>query len=280
MKMFKKITIVGVGLIGGSIGLAARKKKLANKVVGVCRRKSSLRKALKFKTVDKATLNLKEGVRGADLVIIAAPLGKVIGLAKKAAKFMRKGAILTDVGSTKRYIVWEIEKCASRKVNFIGCHPMAGSEKSGAENASSNMFNNAALIITKTKNTNRNSLGRLKRFWKKLGCQVFVIQPGKHDLNVSLASYLPHAVSSALTVSQVKDSLKFAAGSLKDATRVSSSDPELWKDIFLSSREPVLKSIGVFSRNLKKLENAIKKKDGKAIKTILSKAKNIRDSVR
>lgn len=238
-----------------------------------------MQKALKFKAVDGATLNLKRGIADADLVIIATPVGRIIDMARSSVKFMKKGAILTDVGSTKKHIVENIEKFADKKVNFIGTHPMAGSEKSGVENATSDIFNNALLIITKTKKTNRNSLARLKKFWKSLGCLVFVLSPQKHDKDVSLVSYLPHVVSSALVVSQIKDSLKLAAGSFKDMTRVSSSDPKLWKEILLSSPDSVLKSVKLFSINLALLQKAVAKRDEKVVKKFLERAKQIRDSV-
>jgi len=277
--MFKKIAIVGVGLIGGSIGLAVKKKRLAKEVIGVTRRESSRQKALKFKAVDKATLNLKEAVKDADLVIIASPVGKITDLARASLKFMKKGAILTDVGSTKKHVVRKIEKFANKKVHFIGTHPMADSEKTGVENATSLIFDKAPLIIAKTKNTDKKALARVRRFWENLGCRTFVLSPEKHDMHVSLASYLPHVVSFALSASQTKDSLKFVAASFKDITRVSSSDPELWKDIFLSARPSVLKSIRVFSKSLKALEKAIRKKDAHAVRRFLSKAKSIRDGI-
>jgi prephenate dehydrogenase len=277
--MFKKITIVGVGLIGGSIGLAVKKKKLAGEVIGVARRESSRKKALKFKAVDKATLDLAGAVKDADLVIIASPVGKIADLAHAALKFMKKGAILTDVGSTKRDIVRQVEKFANKKVHFVGAHPMAGSEKTGVENATPFIFERAPLIITKTKNTNKRALRRVRAFWGRLGCRTFVISPQKHDVDISLASYLPHVVSFALSSSGTKDSLKFAASSLKDMTRVSASSPELWKDILLSAGPSVLESIRVFSGQLKTLEKAIRQKDKEKVKEFLTKAKRMREKL-
>ncbi len=277
--MFNKITIVGVGLIGGSIGLACKKRRLAKKVIGVCRRESSRRKALKFKAVDKATLNLEEAVTGADLVIIASPVGKIVELAAKCVKFMGKGAILTDVGSSKERIVREIEKIVLTKTNFAGSHPMAGSDKSGVECAKAGIFENNPVIITKTKKTDKKSLAILARFWKKLGARVFVLSPAKHDRDVALVSYLPHALSYTLAGLQTKDSVKLAGGSLRDMTRVSSSDPELWKDIFLSSRAPLLGSIRAFSRDLKKLEKSVRKGNAKEVIRFLTAAKKVRDSI-
>ena len=279
MKMFKKVAIVGIGLMGGSIGLAIRKKRVADIVVGVSRRKSSMNKAIRFKTVHKATLNIKDAVKDADLVIIASPVGKIADLAGKAVKFMKKNAILTDVGSVKEKIVKKAEKIAKGKVRFIGSHPMAGSDKQGSENASENIFDKAALIVTKTKNTDKEALKTLIKFWKKLGCNVFILSPDVHDELISLASYLPHAVSFALAASQKGDSFKLAGGSLRDTTRVALSDPDLWSDIFLSASGPSIRAIRKFSMNLKILEKAIGKKDKNGIKRFLKKSGNLRDLI-
>ncbi|MFH1380923.1 MAG: prephenate dehydrogenase [Candidatus Omnitrophota bacterium] len=279
--MFNKIAIVGVGLIGGSIGLAVRKQKLAGSVVGICRRECSRLEAIKNKAVDRATLDLKAGIKNADLVILAVPVGRILGLSIECLKHMKEGAILTDVGSTKKNIITVLEKSASgRKVNVIGSHPMAGSDRSGVENASGNLFNGATLILTKTKNTDGKSILRLEKFWKGLGSRVLILSPEKHDKDASLASYLPHIVSFVLSSSQTKDSLKFAAGSLKDTTRVAASDTDLWTDIFLSAREQSLNSIDIFVKNLKKLKSAILKKDKNAIKKFLIKAKKIRSKIK
>lgn len=278
--MFKKVAIIGVGLIGGSIGLAVKKKKLAQNVIGVARRRSTLRKALRLKSVDAATLSIKKAVEKADLVIIASPVDKIVHLAGECVKFMKKGAILTDVGSTKSFIVYGIEKIARGKVNFIGSHPMAGSEKNGVEHADANLFDKAPLIMTRTKNTDVKSLGKLKRFWMALGCRNLIMSPAKHDYIVSKASYLPHAVSLALTLSQTGDSMKIAAGSLKDATRVSSSDPKLWSDIFLSARKPIIKSIRDFMNKLTVLDKAVRGKDRARLRRLLDKAKRSRDRIR
>jgi len=279
MKMFNKITIVGVGLIGGAIGLAVKRKKLAREVIGVSRREISRRNALKFKAVDKSTLNMAEGVKDADLVIVAAPVGKIVPLALKCAGFMKKGAILTEVGSAKERAVREIEKRLPQGINFVGSHPMAGSDRQGVHNASHGIFNNAALILTKTKKTDAKSITRLKKFWKALGCRVLTLSPERHDSLVSLSSYLPHAVSFALSFSQTKNSLKLSGGSLRDTTRVSLSDAELWSDIFLAASEPLLKSIKLFQKNLNTLKKAVIKNDKKTLVRFLGNAKKISEKL-
>jgi len=156
---------------------------------------------------------------------------------------------------------------------------MAGSDRSSVENASSSLFEGATIILTKTKSTNKKAIKSLEKFWKQLGSRVITLSPEKHDKDASLASYLPHIVSFALSLSQTDNSIKLAAGSLKSTTRVASSDTDLWKDIFLSARGPLLKSINSFSKNVKILEKAIKKKDRKSLKRFLDKAKKIRSKI-
>lgn len=277
--MFKKITIVGVGLIGGSVGLAVRKKRLARTVVGICRRRSSAQKAVTTKAVGSVTLDIKKGLQGADLVLIAAPIGKTTLLAKKCSRYMEKGAILTDIASAKNKIVQKIEKDISGKVKFVGAHPMAGSENSGVKCARSDLFKDAPVIITQTKRTSKRALSKVKRFWIALGAKTFVLSPDRHDRLVSLVSHLPHAASALLVLSQDKNSLKFSAGGFKDITRISSSDPGMWADIFLAADKDLLKSISAFSGKLKAFEKAVKKKDRKALINLLTKAKKIRDSI-
>jgi len=238
-----------------------------------------MQRAIRSKSVDRATLDLPEAVRGADLVIIASPVGKIVGLAGICVKFMKKSAILTDVGSSKKRIVRAIEKLSFKKTNFVGAHPMAGSDKSGVESAKANIFKGAVVVLTRTAGTDRRSLSRLGRFWKSLGARVLVLSPEKHDERASLASYLPHAASYALSLTQNGRSVKLAAGSLKDTTRVASSDPELWKDIFLLSREHTLSAIASFMRNLEKLKRAIKRRDEKTILKLLRRAKKVTDGI-
>jgi len=279
MKLFKRVVIIGVGLIGGSIGLDIKKKKLAREVIGVARRESSRKKALKYKTVDRATLDLKSAVSSADLVIIATPLGSIAKIAHLSAKYMKKGAILSDVGSTKRVIVEKIEKIVKNNIFFVGSHPMAGSDESGPRNASSDLFKGAPLILTRTKKTNPKALNKIRKFWNKLGSRVTLLSPKKHDELVSLVSYLPHAVSCAIVSSQTKDSVKLAAGSFRDTTRVSMSEVTLWKDIFITSASDTLRTLRKFKEKIGELEKALRKKDSKRILSILTKTKYVRKNI-
>lgn len=277
--MFKKITIIGLGLIGGSLALAIKEKKLAKEITGVSRRKSTIDRAIKNKIVDFATLDLKSGVKDSDLVIISTPVLKIAEIAKSIAPFLRKGAILTDAGSTKRCVVKDIEKAKLKDIYFVGSHPIAGSEKSGIKYADKDLFKRACCILTKTKNTDPKAVAMLKKFWGGLGMRVVIMPPDTHDRLLSRISHLPHAVSVSLANSAGKDGLKFAAGGFKDTTRIASGEPELWKDIFFTNRDNLIKDIKILKKELLKIETALKSNNSRAILKLLSRAKSIRDSL-
>lgn len=279
MILFNRVVIIGLGLIGGSLGLVIKDKRLAKEVIGISRRKSTIQKALAMKAVDNVTLDLKKGVKGADLVIIAAPVFKIVSIAKIIAPLLKKGAILTDAGSTKRYIVSNIEKIVPGGLYFVGSHPMAGSEKSGVVHADKNLFKGAFCVLTKTKNTNPTALNKIKRFWSGLGMKVVIMSPKEHDKAVSRISHLPHSVAISLVNSLGQADLRLAAGGLKDTTRIASGEAELWKDIFLTNRENLIKDIRVFRKELSKVEYALKNNGGARLLKILSKAKFTRDTL-
>lgn len=280
MKKFNKIAIIGVGLVGGSIGLAVKKKGLAKEVIGIVRRESSGEKALKFKTVDKVTLNIKEGIGGAELVIIATPVGTIIDIAKEVIKNAKNDMFLTDVGSTKEIIVKEIEKIAPSYIKFVGSHPMAGSEKSGVEYANGSLFDNAVCILTKTKNTDEKVFDAIKNFWEGLGCSLRVLSPRDHDNFIAFVSHLPHVAAVALTIAAHPDSLEYASTGFKDTTRIASSNPDLWQDIFQSNKDALSRSLYDYRMTLEGIERAIKENDTKALMEFLKKAKDIRDSIK
>ncbi len=246
--LFNKICIVGVGLIGGSLGIAIKKRKLAKLVVGVVRRARTAKEAMKRKAIDVATFRLKEGVRNADLVILSAPVSAIIRHLKEIAPVLKKNALVIDVGSSKQ----EIEKVAKKYLRgrvFVGCHPMAGSEKCGIEFADGNLFEGSICFMTQ-KNA------KVETFWKKLGSRPLKIDPDRHDAWVAQSSHLPHALSFSLF--QSVNSKYAASPSLKDMGRLAKSDPELWTDIFLSNRSAVLKALSKFKKNLAVFEKNLR----------------------
>ena len=278
--IFKKVTIIGLGLIGGSLALAIKEKKLAKEIIGVSRRKSTIDQAIKKKIVDFATLDLKSGVENSDLVIIAAPVLKITEIAKLVAPFLKKGAILTDAGSTKRYIVKDTEKIASSEgVYFVGSHHIAGSEKSGIKSADRDLFKKTCCIVTRTKNTDPKAMTRLKKFWSSLQMQVVTMTPETHDKLLSRISHLPHAASVSLVNSVDRNNLKFAAGGFRDTTRIASGEPVLWKDIFFTNKDNLIKDIEILKKELSKIQAALKNDDQSCLLKLLGRAKVIRDSL-
>lgn len=277
MRQFNKIAIIGVGLIGGSIGLAIKERKAARQVIGVFRRSSTLRKALRRKAVDKGVMDIAEGVKDADLIIIGSPVRSIPALAWQAARFAKPGAIITDVGSTKAWIVARLEKLLrGSRVSFVGSHPMAGSEKTSVEHARKDLLDGSPCIVTRTANTDRRALAKVTGLWKALGAKVDVMDPGEHDRAVSLISHLPHIVAFSLAGAVPAKALRYAAEGFKDTTRVASSDPELWSDIFLTNRTEVVKSARLFKKYYNSLVTAIAKGDRARTVKALSAARDRR----
>lgn len=274
---FEKIAIIGVGLIGGSIGLAVKKKKLADKVLGVGRRKSSLEKALKKGAVDEITLD-KSKLRDCGLVILATPVGSIIPLVKEILPYLNKGVIVTDVGSTKREIMKEVERILPSSIHFIGAHPLAGREKSGVEFADADLFEDSICFLISGEESKINeSLEKLKDFWIVLGASPIIISSGEHDFLMAGVSHLPHVVSVALanSVSGVnwrgKNITEFAGQGWKDTTRISKGSPEVWADILFSNGEKILLFLEKFSDELALIKNSLSQKNFEALKKILEK---------
>jgi len=279
MKRFRKITIIGVGLIGGSIGLAIKRKRLADEVVGVFRHKSTLSRALKCKAIDRGVSSIRDGVRGADLVIVATPVHSIPAITKEAARYVKKNTIITDVGSTKDWIVANIEKGlgGSTKVFFVGSHPMAGSDHTGVEFARPTLLDKTPCIVTKTAKTNSRALKTIANFWKALGAKVEIMSPASHDKHITMISHLPHLVAFAIAGAVPESDLIYAAEGFKDTTRVASSDPGLWADIFLTNKKKIIDACRMFEAYYKDIIKSLSKDDYTLVVKLLAKAKAKRD---
>ena len=278
-EMFNRIAIIGVGLIGGSIGLAIKKKSLAREVVGVCRHTDSLRRARLIKAIDRGSLNYKDAVKNADLVILAAPIGQIIKIGKKITPYLKEGCLVTDVGSTKFELVRGIERAyARRKIFFVGAHPLAGSEKRGSKFARADLFQGALCILTKTAKTNSSALKAISKFWKGLGSRITVLPARRHDEIVALISHLPHLAAGQL-VKAARGSLAFAASGFFDTTRIASSDAEVWTDTFLTNKGFVLEGLGSYIKNLKTIRDLIRKEDKRKLSAEFRKIKTLRDGL-
>ncbi len=268
MKPFKKVVVVGVGLIGGSLALALKKEHLALSVIGIGRHKESISLAIKNSVIDDGSLDFSIA-EGADLLVFAAPVSSILKLAPSFKKIVNADCIVLDVGSTKEKIVGEL---SSIFPNFIGTHPMAGSEKRGVLNSQVSLFKNSLCIITPTKKTNKDSLKRVSELWDSLGVKVFYLKPKEHDRIISFVSHMPHALAFSLINNVAAKFMKFASNSLKDGTRVAASDPQMWCDIFLTNRENIIKAIGSFQKELEVIKNALKNKDRVKLSEIIKSA--------
>jgi prephenate dehydrogenase len=273
MRLFNKVAIVGTGLIGGSIALAIKKKRLSGEVIGVSRHKKSLLLAKKKGAIDRGSQEI-DIIKDADLLILATPPNTIIDLAPKILKIIGKGCIVTDVGSTKEELVLSLSKIFP---NYVGSHPLAGSEKRGIINADAEIFKNSLCILTPIKNTSKKASKKVNLLWRHLGVKTVLLSPKTHDKILSFTSHLPHSIAFSLINSMPLSYLKFASTGLKDATRIAASDSQLWVDIFLSNRKNMLKTIGLFEDALSGIKLAIQNKDKKQLALMLKKAKNKRD---
>jgi len=271
-KLFFKISIIGTGLIGGSIALAARKKGLAGEIIGICRHDKTMALAKKLKIVDLISKDI-DNIKGSDLVIFATPVETIKKLAPRASKLLDKKCVVTDIGSTKQGIVRIL---GAKFENFLGSHPLAGSEKRGAAYANASIFKGSVCILTPTAKTSRMALRKIEKFWKSLGVKTVKMPAEQHDAIISLTSHLPHLLAFSLMTITPKDHFKFAAGGFKDTTRIAASDSEIWSDIFLNNSDNLIKSLRTLQKQLQWLKNAISQKNSAALKKYINRAKGKR----
>ncbi len=280
---WQKITLVGVGLLGGSLGLAIKQRNLAARVEGYVRRESSIAECEQFKVVDKASCDLHACVKDADLVILCTPLAQMRELVGKMLPVLKPGAVVTDVGSVKGSVVQELELLVSGGgAQFVGSHPMAGAEKTGPSAAKADLFEKAICVITPTNRTRQEPLKRLRSFWEAVGARVMLLSPDAHDDLVSRSSHLPHVVAAELAnyvLSPVhpKEQAMLCANGFKDTTRIASGSPEMWRDISLANRKNLARVLGVFIEDLQEFQLALEHEDKKVIEDFFLKAKERRD---
>ena len=284
--MFKKVCIIGCGLIGSSIARGIKKNKLATKVVSSNRSNSTNKKVIRLKIANEASSDTKKIVKGSDLIIIASPLSSYKNIILKIKSSLKNGAILTDVGSVKKNVISLIEKNIPKNVSWISSHPIAGTEESGPESGFSELFKNRWCILTPSKKSKNKDVKLLEKFWKKLGSKVDVMNAKQHDYILSITSHIPHLiayniVNTTLKIKKKKDRniVKYSAGGLRDFTRIAASNPIMWRDIFIQNRENTSKMIDKFIENLKDLKKAIKSKNEKKLEKIFTETKKIRKEI-
>lgn len=274
--MFRRVTIVGVGLMGGSLGLALKKHRLVKEVVGFSPRQESVELALKSGAIDIGEKDLVKAVRNSDLVVLAAPVDSIIKLMKSIRPHLKRGALVTDLGSTKVQILEASETLLSQPNFFVGTHPMVGSEKQGVENASADLFNNAICIVTPTAITNATAIRKIQQMWTKLGANVKNFEPQVHDEIMAYVSHLPHVLAFGLASMIPDEYIENVPQSLNDMTRIAASSPQMWNDICLSNSFHLVKSIDQIVNELSVLRLAIVQKDSKKLMDYFTKSRDKR----
>jgi len=279
-----QLAIVGVGLLGGSVAKAARLGGLARRIVGIGRDAGRLRPALDDGTLDLAVTDLDAGVREADFILLAAPVLTIEGLLERVWRAAPDGALITDVGSTKRNIVRAAERfAATRSLSFVGSHPLAGSEQAGYRVARADLFRGATVVVTPTEATELAALKKTTEFWEALGARVSSLDPETHDRTVAAISHLPHLIACALVdgATRVEPSaLELAARGFRDTTRIAAGDPDMWTEIFLANRDALSATVEAFREALADLQRAIDAGQADALRAVLARIKATREQVR
>jgi prephenate dehydrogenase len=279
MKQWDTVAIVGVGLIGGSVGLALRQRDLAKNIVGIGRRQVSLRIARQSGAVDHTTIDLNKGVADAELVIVCSPVGQIVEHVRQAAQHCPERALLTDVGSVKKAIVEPLDTGLARGCRFLGGHPIAGSEKAGPANASAELFEGRVAVLTPTKNTRAEDYDTLETFWQSLGSVVVKMTPEEHDQALAITSHLPHLAAAVMAATVPEKLFRFCGSGMLDTSRVAAGDPELWRQILSMNRDEVLTALEQYGTKLAALHAALRDNNQDELARLLALAKKNRDAL-
>jgi len=279
----RKVALIGIGLLGGSIGLAVKQRRLAGHVAGYVRRSASATECQQLGLVDEVSMDLKLVVDGADVVIFCTPIAQMAELASSLAPWLKAGAVVTDVGSVKSSVVETLAPIIHPAgAWFVGSHPMAGAEQTGPKAAKADLFENAICVTTPAATTDRDALQRVEAFWEAIGMRIMRLSPERHDDLVGRSSHLPHVVAAelanyVLSPALPKEQALLCASGFRDSTRIASGSPEMWRDIAMANRENLARVLGVFIEDLQEFQLALEKGDTKAIETFFQSAKRRRD---
>ena len=281
--MFDKIALIGIGLIGGSIALEARKRGLARQIVAATRSADTAARANELKLADHCGTDLAAAVKDADLVIVCTPVGACGPAARAMAPALKPGAIVSDVGSVKQTVISDMAPHLPKTVHFVPAHPVAGTEHSGPEAAIYDLFQGRWCILTPLPDSDAAAVDRLQAFWEALGSNVNRLDPANHDRVLAITSHLPHLI--AYTIVGTADDLgghlnsevlKYSAGGFRDFTRIAASDPTMWRDVFLNNREAVLEVLQRFQEDLFYLQRAIRWGEGDKLFDLFTRTREIR----
>jgi cyclohexadieny/prephenate dehydrogenase len=284
--LFDTVSIIGIGLIGSSIARGIKKHNIANKVVGYAKTLKTREKAMDLGYMDQVFDSANDAIKDADLVILCVPVGANRDIMIEISDNLSEGTILTDVGSVKAEVIKQLKDIIPDKVSFIPAHPIAGTEFSGPESGFAELFDHKWCVLTPYEKSKKQDIKKVKNFWERLGMNVDEMSPEYHDLVLAITSHIPHLIAynivgTATNLAEItrKEVTKYAAGGFRDFTRIASSDPIMWRDIFLNNQEAVLEMLDKFSDDLSSLREAIKKKDGKELQKYFTKTRDIRKRI-
>lgn len=283
---FRRIALIGLGLIGSSISHAARRAGLADEIAGSARTADTIETAKRLDIVDHGFSDPRQAVDGADLIFICVPVGASGAVMENISTAVAPGAIISDVGSVKRAVIDQMTPHIPEGVHFIPGHPVAGTEQSGPESGFAELFDGRWCILTPESGTDPTAVERLSKFWQALGSKVEVMDADHHDLVLAITSHVPHLiayniVNTAAHLERVTDRevIKFSAGGFRDFTRIASSDPTMWRDVFLNNKEAALEMLARFSEDLSELQRAIRFGDGDRLFKLFSEARALRHNI-
>ena len=282
MVHFQNVTIIGVGLIGGSLAKALKATGLAGTITGAGRSRETLELAERLGVIDRIAQGPANAVEGADLVILAAPVGTFEAAVREVGPHLKKGTILTDVGSVKGDLVRKIEAQIPAGAHYVPGHPIAGKEKFGVSEASETLFRGAKCILTPTKKTDPQAMGAVTEMWKAAGANVIVMDPDVHDKVFAAVSHMPHVAAFAMMCAVAElntgtqDYISFSGAGFRDFTRIAASSPVIWRDICLMNRENIVQMIERYQSSLNRIKTDILEGDGKRLEERLTMASNVR----
>jgi prephenate dehydrogenase len=277
---FSTITIIGLGLIGGSFAMALKERGFKGSIVGVSRTPSKLKEAKERGIIDRFYPDIEASVKGADLIMFCTNVSAYVPIMNKIMNHIKKGAIVSDVGSIKSEPVKALEAMIPEGVRFVGAHPIAGSEKSGIDAAHPNLFHRAQCIMTPTSRTDSDALNQVCRLWESVGAHTLLMSCDDHDMTFGAVSHLPHVIAYALintiTAQGGETLLSYGGPGLKDTTRIALSSPELWKNISMNNRHTLINMLIKFESNISLLRKALEDNDGDLLLSEFKKAQSAR----
>jgi cyclohexadieny/prephenate dehydrogenase len=296
--LFEKVAVIGLGLIGSSLCHVMKRDGLAGSIAGAARSKETLETALKIGFIDTAHETARDAADGADLIVLAAPVGANAALAKEIAPSLKEGAIITDVGSVKMSVIRDVQPHLPDGVHLVPGHPVAGTEYSGPESGFAELFENRYCILTPPDGTDQNAIDKTQQLWKAAGSIVEIMDADHHDRVLAITSHLPHLIAYTIVGTandlegqlrekkadgeikiKTADVIKYSAGGFRDFTRIAASDPVMWRDIFLNNKDAVLEQLGRFIEDLTAMQRSIRWEEGNALEDTFRRTREIRRGI-